>query len=128
MHAYIHTIQIEDILTDEARVVEKSRFPLSESQRVDKSSLPIDGHSVDDDENEDGEEEEEDMEVRDRGKQSKAFDLEVYDDRNFYSQLLKVVPCMYIHTYVDKLDVDDGSTTDKRCCFYSCMFVQYVCM
>jgi hypothetical protein len=51
MLTYIHTIQIEDILTDEARVVEKSRFPLSESQRVDKSSLPIDGHVVDDDEN-----------------------------------------------------------------------------
>jgi hypothetical protein len=54
IYTYIHTIQIEDILTDEARVVEKSRFPLSESQRVDKSSLPNDGHAVDDDENEDG--------------------------------------------------------------------------
>ena len=96
-------------MTDEARVVEKSRFPHSESQRVDKNSSLIDGGHTDND-NDNGSSsgggdskeegyEEEDMELRDKGKQSKAFDLEVYDDRNFYSLLLKVVPCIqYIHT------------------------------
>ncbi len=90
---YIHTyIQIEDILTDEARVVEKSRCPLTESQRIDKDSSHIE-EDRDEDEDEvagDGDGEEDMEEERDKRKPSKAFDLEVYDDRNFYSLLLKV--------------------------------------
>ena len=81
-------------MTDEARVVEKSRCPLTESQRIDKDSSHID-EDRDEDEDEgdrNGEEDgKEDMEEeRDKRKPSKAFDLEVYDDRNFYSLLLKV--------------------------------------
>jgi hypothetical protein len=64
--------QIDDILADHNRVIEKSRAPLVESER---KRLRLGGAE---------EEQEHDCD------EEEAYDLEVYDDRHFYSQMLKV--------------------------------------
>ena len=82
-------MQIEDIVADESRVIEKSRIPLSESCRVDKINMK----SAVGEENADTDHDEEEIEMEratKKQKTSKEFDLEVYDDRNFYAHLLKV--------------------------------------
>lgn len=109
-------------MTNETRVIEKSRVPLSESTRMKleptsskdnnkKGSLSSKPYSSlttanadteaasdagSDDDEEDDDDEEADK-VRENGlhngydrKENKQYDLEVYDDRSFYSMLLKV--------------------------------------
>mmetsp|Transcript_6355 Transcript_6355/g.9509 ORF Transcript_6355/g.9509 Transcript_6355/m.9509 type:complete len:303 (+) Transcript_6355:3-911(+) len=79
--------QIEDTLSDETRAIEKSRMPLSESCRIDRivtankkdvnSELHIADEMIDD------------VPPPKKSSLNKQFDLEVYDDRTFYSHLLK---------------------------------------
>lgn len=69
---------IDEALSDEQRIVEKSRIPFSESKRIckrlhqQKHSRSLDGGSED---------------VKNHG--NYAFDEEVYDDKQFYSLLLR---------------------------------------
>lgn len=69
-------MQIDDILADSNRVIEKSRMPRAESTR---KRLRLRKEDEDEGEGEDSSDSEEE-----------EYDLEVYDDRHFYSQLLKV--------------------------------------
>lgn len=59
-------------MTDENRVIEKSRVPLAESERKRLRTSSEVAKSSSSEEGEGG------------------YDLEVYDDRHFYSQMLKV--------------------------------------
>jgi protein AATF/BFR2 len=67
-------------MADEARVIEKSRQLLSESRRVDKNDGTV---------RNDGNDDEGIQSSRKRGRDTDSYDLEVYDDRQFYSMLLK---------------------------------------
>jgi protein AATF/BFR2 len=86
--------QISVALSDKQRAIEKSRLPMAESQRLDRT-LGGGGGGSDEDNNKDSEEEEDDDDeeeevTKDRGKKRRVgHDLEVYDDRSFYSLLLK---------------------------------------
>lgn len=66
--------QVEDILSNETKTIEKSRVPLTESNRlgVDSSTDVAD------------------IESSKSGKGAKKYDEELYDDRQFYAMLLKV--------------------------------------
>jgi hypothetical protein len=72
-------MQIDDILADSNRVIEKSRMPRAESTRK-RLRLRKEDEGEDEGEGEDSSSDSEEEE----------YDLEVYDDRHFYSQLLKV--------------------------------------
>jgi hypothetical protein len=65
--------QIEGTLHDEQRVVTKSRMPWQESRRICRSESDI-------------------TTAQRQSGSSEGYDLEVYDDRMFYSMLLKVRP------------------------------------
>lgn len=65
-------------MNDEKRTIEKSRVSLSESQRIGKESA--DDAAL--------------------GMPVIQFDEEVYDDRQFYSLLLKVRTSIHIHLIV----------------------------
>jgi hypothetical protein len=67
--------QIDETMRDDRRVIEKSRMPTQDSKRR-RLSISADEESNDEDE-EDAEE-------------GRGYDREVYDDRPFYSLLLKV--------------------------------------
>jgi len=84
--------QISVALSDKQRAIEKSRLPMAESQRLDRALGGGGGRGDDEDKmDSDAEEEEEsEEEEEDRGKKRRVgHDLEVYDDRSFYSLLLK---------------------------------------
>lgn len=77
----ISKFQIDEILKDDTRVIEKSRIPKRESKR---RRLSIDQSTTDENENEDQNE-----------NINNNYDPEVYDDRAFYSLLLKVFKLFY---------------------------------
>lgn len=62
-------------MRDETRIIEKSRIPLEESKR--RKILPEERNKNENDDS-----------IREAGE--KEYDPEVYDDRPFYSLLLKV--------------------------------------
>ena len=81
-------IQIDETFSSESRVIEKSRMPEQESQRLTISgsrkqyAMDHEGEEEDDDFNAD--------KLPEDRKSNKTYDMEVYDDRSFYSMLLKV--------------------------------------
>ena len=94
--------QIRTALSDKQRAIEKSRMPLQDSARIGAAAEAAaaggavaaaagnggDGNSSDEEE-EDDEQEDGRGSERDGKKRRIDYDLEVYDDRNFYSLLLK---------------------------------------
>ena len=87
-------LQIDVALNDDSRVIEKSRVPWEESKRLDKS-LEDDTNAVINSESDGqndfiGDEEGEKSSRRNSGNANRRFDPECYDDRPFYSMLLKV--------------------------------------
>ena len=96
--------QVTSITNDETRMIEKSRIPRHDSQRIDKGTddaVPTDQRPQEsDDDNSDGDgssDDDSDNSGRKRAKGKAAvakklaaeYDCEVYDDRPFYSMLLK---------------------------------------
>ena len=97
--------QIASIRNDEKRIIEKSRMPKNDSQRLGRethSLVPSDQRpqeeSDDDDDgnsdsgDDDDENDSDDIDRKNNKKRKGAFDdydMEVYDDRPFYSMLLK---------------------------------------
>ena len=87
-------VQIDVALNDESRVIEKSRVPWEESKRLDKN-LEDDTDAIINSESDGqndfiGDEEGEKSSRRNSGNANRRFDKECYDDRPFYSMLLKV--------------------------------------
>jgi Apoptosis antagonizing transcription factor len=89
--------QIDAALQDDDRVVEKSRIPWEDSTRIAKESNCLArgkkrtvGEEEDEKEhfNEDSERDRERQ--RSRPRAARSYDMECYDDRTFYSTLLKV--------------------------------------
>ena len=98
--------QVASITNDETRMIEKSRIPRHDSQRIDKGTddaVPTDQRpqESDDDDSDDSDSDGSDNSGDNSGRKranSKAevakklaaeYDCEVYDDRPFYSMLLK---------------------------------------
>ncbi len=92
--------QIDTNLEDEDRTIEKSRLPLHDSERIGRSledEIPDDQRANDSNEDEDSDEDSDSDSDNNKGKGNAAakkrkrekYDLEVYDDRPFYSMLLK---------------------------------------
>lgn len=86
-----YCFQIDVALEDDNRVIEKSRVSWEESKRLDKdfeadSSVGVHGITAD----HDSSEKESNGANRERKNGSRRFDPECYDDRPFYSMLLKV--------------------------------------
>ena len=70
--------QVETSLADEKRMIEKSRITLSESQRIGKENPhALHVHGI-------------------------QFDEEIYDDRQFYSLLLKVRIFIHLSIFIMK--------------------------
>lgn len=97
--------QIGSIRNDKKRLIEKSRMPKNDSQRLGREALDVvpsdqrpqedsdddeDDKSSDEDDNDNGDSDDTDKK---KGKKRKGayddYDTEVYDDRPFYSMLLK---------------------------------------
>ena len=112
--------QVDVLINDKKRCVEKSRMSLAESKRSDKpeeDSLPIDQNpatadsdreSSDDSESDDGD----NPKRKKKGKdvhivqKKKNYDMEVYDDRPFYTLLLK--------TFIASASHNDGQGVNSR--------------
>ena len=95
--------QVTSIRNDENRMIEKSRMPRNDSRRIGRDSrdlVPADqkpqesdddedqsnaGDDGEDEDNEDGD----DKDARTNKRAYEEYDAEVYDDRPFYSMLLK---------------------------------------
>ena len=71
-------------MADENRVVEKSRKLLCDSSRLDKDAEEVGADNTQCIDNESA-----NISGKKRDRDSTAYDLEVYDDRQFYSMLLK---------------------------------------
>ena len=72
-------------------MIEKSRVPIAESKRIDLKHNQLDS-DVDNNQNEDNHQ-------KSKVKSNKDFDMELYDDRPFYSLLLKVLVIHNIKIY-----------------------------
>ena len=83
--------QIDMALEDDNRVIEKSRAVWNESQRMDKgmdsTSMYMKNNGMNQQEHTDDEDEPR-IKTKNKG-ETGQFDLECYDDRPFYSLLLK---------------------------------------
>ena len=88
--------QVNEVLADDNKCIQKSRAALGQSQRVDKpaANAPVDqmpaaeddegaGSGSDSDNGRNGED------ARKRKRSTEQYDMEVYDDRSFYTLLLK---------------------------------------
>ena len=92
---FLTLLQIDVALNDDSRVIEKSRVSWEESKRLDKNleenaDAMITGES-DGPNDFTGDEEGERSSRRNNGNANRRFDPECYDDRPFYSMLLKVL-------------------------------------
>jgi hypothetical protein len=87
---FLH-VKVEDMVNDEYKAIEKSRMPAAESNRIGFIGTNVDKTA----DKESGSDSDSDSMTnpvrRDGNTRAKAYDLEVYDDRQFYSLLLKVL-------------------------------------
>jgi len=86
--------QVTEVLTDEDKCIQKSRAALGQSQRVDKpaSNAPVDqvpGAEEESDSSDDGSGNGDSDALRRKKRNAEQYDMEVYDDRSFYTLLLK---------------------------------------
>ena len=107
--------QIETNVKDEVRTIEKSRMPLHDSERIGRlleEAIPEDQEANDSDVDDDDSDEDSDSDsdggkgkgnVAAKKRKRGEYDLEVYDDRPFYSMLLK--------TFITSGSGGDGSSS-----------------
>lgn len=111
--------QVDILINDKKRCVEKSRVPLMESKRSDKpeeDSLPIDQNPATADSDRESSDSESDEDANSKKKKKgkdvravqkkKSYDMEVYDDRPFYTLLLK--------TFIASASHNDGQGVNSR--------------
>ena len=122
--------QVDEFMTNDHRIIEKSRMLQQESNRIvlntDENKI---NRSDSDNDNDSGSNNDNDSDSdsnfddirnakgNDRNSKKRKYDMEVYEDRSFYSVLLKVESIIYI--FVSVLQLYFTCFSDILCCSLS---------